>query len=195
MKLNVKYTTFILGILVAMPFINTQTSKQAIASQTEEVTIKFAGKVGNNAFSCGTNYKLGKPVTTVTALDFRFYVSDIALIDANGKAVPLTLKQDGKWQYQNVALIDFENKTGACANGTIETSDRIVGTIPKGNYKGLKFTLGVPSNLNHEDSTLAPSPLNLTSLWWSWRFGYKFARIDERKSTYCSSNHAQAAPT
>lgn len=192
MKLNVKSTTFILAIFGLIPFINTQISKQAIASQTEEVTIKFAGKVGNNAFSCGTSYQLGKPATTVTALDFRFYVSDIALIDANGKAVPLNLKQDGKWQYQNVALIDFENKTGGCANGTIETSDRIVGTIPKGNYKGLKFTLGVPSNLNHEDSTLAPSPLNLTSLWWSWRLGYKFARIDfENQRTAQATMHKQ----
>ncbi|GAX44413.1 di-heme cytochrome c peroxidase [Tolypothrix sp. NIES-4075] len=43
--------------------VNTQ-SKQAIASQTEEVTIKFAGKVGNNAFSCGTSYQLGKPATS-----------------------------------------------------------------------------------------------------------------------------------
>ncbi|MCV3213139.1 hypothetical protein OGM63_06305 [Plectonema radiosum NIES-515] len=124
MKLNVKWTTFVLAIFGGIPFLNTQVSFQSIASQTEEVTIKFAGKVGNNAFSCGTSYQLGKPATTITTLDFRFYVSDIALIDANGKAVPLTLKQDGKWQYQNVALIDFENKTGACVNGTMETSDR-----------------------------------------------------------------------
>jgi uncharacterized repeat protein (TIGR04052 family) len=53
-----------------------------------------------------------------------------------------------------------------------------MGTVPKGNYTGLKFTLGVPFNLNHADTALAASPLNLTGLWWNWQFGYKFARID-----------------
>jgi len=66
-----------------------------------------------------------------------------------GKSIPVNLTQDGKWQYQNVALLDFENKSGGCANGTVETRNQIVGTIPKGNYQGLQFTLGVPFNLNH----------------------------------------------
>ncbi|MBW4471670.1 MAG: metallo-mystery pair system four-Cys motif protein [Stenomitos rutilans HA7619-LM2] len=150
----------------------------AMAAETQSVTIRFAAKVKNQPFSCQATYQLGKPAVNQVASDFRFYVSEVALIDATGKAVPITLEQDGKWQYQNTALLDFEDKTGACANGTVETRDRIIGTIPKGNYTGLKFTLGVPSNLNHEDSALAPSPLNLTGLWWNWQFGYKFARID-----------------
>lgn len=156
---------------------------QATATETQEVEIKFSAMVGEKPFNCGESYSnLGTPAATVTATDFRFYVSDIALIDASGKAVALSLKQDGKWQHQNVALLDFEDKSGACANGTVEIRDRLIGTIPKGNYKGLQFTLGVPSNLNHEDATLAPSPLNLTSLWWNWRGGYKFLRIDLKNS-------------
>lgn len=151
---------------------------QANTAQSPEITIKFRGMVGIKPFRCGENYTLGKPVTTVTPTDFRFYISDVALVDAKGKAVPLSLTQDGKWQYQNVALLDFENKSDACANGTTETRDVVVGTVPPGKYKGLQFTLGVPTNLNHEDATIAPSPLNLTSLWWSWRFGYKFLRAD-----------------
>ena len=178
MKIFIKSALLLLSLVGTLPFSNRLNIQQVSAAQTQNITIKFAPKVGNTPFSCGTNYKLGKSATTVTLADFRFYVSNIALIDANNKIVPLTLNQDNKWQYQNVALIDFENKTGACTNGTTEIRDRVVGTVPKGNYKGLQFTLGVPSNLNHEDSTLAPSPLNLTSLWWNWRLGYKFARID-----------------
>ncbi len=33
-------------------------------------------------------------------------------------------------------------------------------------------------DLNHADATIAPSPLNLTSLFWNWQAGYKFLRID-----------------
>lgn len=113
------------------------------------------------------------------------------------------LSQDGKWQYQTVALLDFEDKTGACANGTIEMRDHITGTVPQGNYTGLKFTLGVPFNLNHADTALAPSPLNLTGLWWNWQLGYKFARIDLQSPTLMKpmggqpqhSGHGAASPT
>jgi uncharacterized repeat protein (TIGR04052 family) len=175
MKLSLRWLAVALT-LGNLTFLGTAYSQGA--NITQQVKIKFAGRVRNQPFACGRNYKLGKVATTVTPLDFRFYVSDVSLIDTQGKVVPLTLVQDGKWQYQNLALIDFENKTGACVNGTVETSDIVVGTVPKGKYKAVRFSLGVPQNLNHEDSTLAPSPLNLTSLWWNWQFGYKFARID-----------------
>ncbi|MEM8545253.1 MAG: MbnP family copper-binding protein [Cyanobacteria bacterium P01_H01_bin.119] len=153
-----------------------QPSARAIASQT--VTINFAAQVGDEAFACGETYSLGSADTPATAMDFRFYVSQVALLDADGNETPLVLQQDGKWQHQDVALLDFENRTGACANGTPETRTQVVGSVPAGDYIGLKFTLGVPFNLNHIDSTLAPSPLNLTAMWWNWNFGYKFARID-----------------
>ncbi|CBN57121.1 MULTISPECIES: MbnP family copper-binding protein [Kamptonema] len=165
---------------------------QAQAQTPQEVEIKFSARVGNQPLDCGKSYSnLGKPATTVTPTDFRFYVSDLALIDANGKVVPISLKQDGKWQYQNVALLDFENKAGACSNGTVEMRDRVIGTIPKGNYKGLQFTLGVPFNLNHSDAALAPSPLNLTSLWWNWQGGYKFLRIDLKNESGTKTNASE----
>lgn len=191
MKVFVKSAVLFLSLVGTVPFLNSWNSQRVSAAQTQNVTIKFAPKVGNSPFSCATNYKLGKSATPVTLSDFRFYVSNVALIDASGKTVPLNLTQDNKWQYQNVALIDFEDKTGACTNGTTEVRDKVVGTVPKGNYKGLQFTLGVPSNLNHEDSTLAPSPLNLTSLWWNWRFGYKFARIDFRNQVTAQNPQSQ----
>lgn len=151
---------------------------QAIAMATQPVTIRFQAKVGPQVFRCGESYAIGTPPVQVTPTDFRFYVSDVALVNAAGQAVPVTLKQDGKWQFQSVALLDFEDKSGACANGTPEMRDRIVGTVPPGDYRSLRFTLGVPFALNHADATLATSPLNLTSLWWNWQGGYKFLRID-----------------
>ncbi len=148
-------------------------------SNTQEVTINFAGWIGNEEFACGQSYEqVGTSQATVTPVDFRFYVSDLALVDEDGNAVPIELEQDNKWQYQNVALIDFEDRTGACDNGTAETRTTVVGRVPEGDYQNLQFTLGVPKNLNHEDAAVASSPLNLTSLWWNWQGGYKFLRAD-----------------
>ena len=162
---------------ISTPLVLSQITQAQSDLQT--VTITFDARVGEQQFSCGESYSsLGSTETTVTATDFRFYVSDVALIDLEGNVVPVELEQDNKWQYQNVALLDFEDKTGACSNGTVETRNIVVGTVPQGNYQDLQFTLGVPSQLNHEDAAIAPSPLNLTSMWWSWQFGYKFLRVD-----------------
>jgi hypothetical protein len=148
-------------------------------SNTQEVIINFAGWVGEEEFACGKSYEqVGTSQATITPADFRFYVSDLALVDEEGNVVPIELEQDGKWQYQNVALIDFENGSGGCDNGTAETRTMVVGTVPEGDYQNLQFTLGVPKNLNHEDAAVAPSPMNLTSLWWNWQGGYKFLRAD-----------------
>ena len=169
------FTSAIAGLATATVFSHVTQAQ----SNTQEVTITFDGRVGKEQFSCGESYSgLGSSQATVTPTDFRFYVSDVALIDAEGNFVPLELEQDDKWQYQNVALLDFEDKTGACANGTVETRNVVVGTVPQGDYQGLQFTLGVPTELNHEDAAIALSPLNLTSMWWNWQGGYKFLRVD-----------------
>ena len=149
------------------------------AAQDRKVTIRFAAMVGDKPFACGETYEgIGATGSRITPSDFRFYVSSVELIDAAGKAVPLKLDQDERWQHRDVALLDFENRSGPCLTGTQETRDVVSGTVPAGTYRGLRFTLGVPFDLNHADATIAASPLNLTSLFWNWQAGYKFLRID-----------------
>ncbi|MFN7500464.1 MAG: MbnP family protein [Dolichospermum sp.] len=77
-------------------------------------------------------------------------------------------------------------KTVAQTTNTQEVTINFQGRVGKQPYQGLQFTLGVPVNLNHADSVTAPSPLNLTSLWWNWLFGYKFARLDWKTKTHDS---------
>ena len=148
-------------------------------TETKEVAIDFAAYVGEDEFVCGESYEsIGVNESTITPSDFRFYVSNLALIDGNGEAVPLELEQDGKWQHQTTALLDFEDGTSACDNGTAEMNTTVVGTVPEGDYESLQFTLGIPQKLNHDDAAIAPSPLNLTSMWWNWQGGYKFLRVE-----------------
>jgi uncharacterized repeat protein (TIGR04052 family) len=104
-------------------------------------------------------------------------VHDVELL-AGDATVPVTLEQDGVWQHENVALLDFEDKVGACANGTTETNVTVRGTVPVASYDGVRFKLGVPFELNHAAAATAPSPLNLTALFWNWQGGYKFLRAD-----------------
>ena len=88
------------------------------------VTLTFAAKVGSETFSCGSTYTgLGADDSTVHPVDFRFYVHDVRLIDDSGAEVPVALTQDGLWQYEGVALLDFEDRSGTCANGTVPLND------------------------------------------------------------------------
>jgi len=143
------------------------------------VDIRFAAEVGQAPFACGKSYAgIGTTGSTITPTDFRFFVSDVSLVRGDGTAVPVTLDQDGTWQYRNLALLDFEDGTGPCRNGNAAVNTEIRGKAPKGAYTGLRFTLGVPFDLNHGDPTLAPSPLNITSMFWVWKAGYRFVKID-----------------
>ena len=175
---------------------------------TQPVTIRLAATVGAEPFACGKTFEgVGTTKSSLRMSDSRFYVSNVRLARANGAPVPVTLTQDGLWQVDDVALIDFEDATGLCANGTPQTHTTIEGTVPAGSYTGVEFDLGLPFDKNHRDPAAQPSPLNLTRLFWSWNAGYKFMRLDMRTtglpqgwvihlgSTGCDGATATVGPT
>lgn len=167
------------------------------ASSASAVEVRFEAMVGTTPFSCaptgGAFMGLGTAASPWVPLDFRFYVHDVQLVPEGGGApVPLALDQDGTWQHQGVALLDFENAMGTCANGTAATNDRVRGrvTAPAGTrWAGVRFKIGLPSSLNHQNPATSPSPLNLSTLFWAWQSGYKFARIDGRSGTNAFNIH------
>lgn len=142
------------------------------------------------AATCGTKLRnLGTRRNQAELLDARLYLSNIRLITADGTEVPLMLTADGKWQSDQVALLDFENATGLCKDGgTAETNTIVSGTLPAGTYSGIVFNVGVPAELNHADVATAQAPLNVAALWWNWQYGYKFARIDLRTNAPAPDN-------
>lgn len=144
-----------------------------------EVALRFAAEVNGEAFSCGQQYSpVGTTGSTVTPGDYRFFISSVALIDAAGNAVPMSLAQDGMWQHENLALLDFENGTGPCINGNGAMNAEVKGSVPDGDYTGVQFTLGVPFELNHTDVVQAPSPLSLSAMFWNWQGGHRFLKVD-----------------
>lgn len=151
----------------------------AAAQDTQPIKLRFAGAVNGATFECGKNYaNIGTTKSTITPSDFRFFVSAVELLTQEGKAVPLALDQDGVWQYKNVALVDLEDGSGPCSNGTKAVHAEVTGRAPRGNYTGVRFTMGVPFEINHGDPTIAPSPLNITAMFWNWQGGYKFLKAD-----------------
>jgi uncharacterized repeat protein (TIGR04052 family) len=153
------------------------------APKTAQVSLNFAAQINGLPFACGQRYDgVGTTRSSITPSDFRMYVSEVKLLRQDGSAVPVQLAQDGIWQHQNVALIDFENGTGPCRNGTTATNTAVRGQVPAGDYVGVELTVGVPFALNHQDPTIAPSPMNSTAMFWNWQGGYKFIKFDTTSS-------------
>ncbi len=150
-------------------------------SNSSDVNVEFVGMVGSEMAACGQTYAgIGTTSSDLTLTDFRLYVHDVRVVTMDGVEVPVTLEQDGVWQHEGVALLDFENGDG-CEAGTAETHTSITGTAADGGpFRAVRFRLGVPFELNHADAATAPSPLNLTAMFWNWRGGYKFFRVDGR---------------
>lgn len=143
----------------------------------QSVDVSFVLKAGDKPAGCGLELPgLGTKGTAAHLSDARLYLGEVALIDAAGKRVPLSIP-DGPWQSGGVALIDFENAAGAC-RGTQATNTRVVGTVPAGRYSGLSFTIGVPVPLNHTSHVTAPPPLDSVAMSWSWQAGRKFLKIE-----------------
>jgi len=167
------------ALLLAAPvFAAPVTTTPGNPGEPEPVSfaLQFGAVVGEAPFACGARYQVGG--VGMEARDLRFYVSDVRLVRNDGTEVPLELEQDGLWQHQGVALLDFEDATGGCRNGTAQTRNVVSGMAPAGDYRGLRFTMGVPMELNHINQATAPSPLSLTALFWSWNAGYKFLRAE-----------------
>ncbi len=136
------------------------------------VTIPFVATIHGQPFSCA------RAADGFMPFDLRFYVHAVELIDAAGSAVPLRLTNDGIWQKDGVALLDFEDGSGSCSDGTTGTHTILSGNAVDGEYVGLRFIVGVPFDRNHADPATADPPLNFGRMHWGWQGGYKFFRFE-----------------
>lgn len=150
-----------------------------------EVTLRFAPRFGDVAFACDQAFSgVGTGSATVSPLDFRMYVHDVALVRASGERVALAVQDDGTWQHDGLVLLDFEDGTGTCMTGSPKTNLEVRGSVPAhDDYTGVEFIVGVPDEMNHLDGATAAAPLNAQGLWWTWAGGYKYMRLDVRPTT------------
>lgn len=185
-----------------------QTLPNSRTSQPEQpVTVRFRASVNGEAFACGSSYRnVGSTRATISPQDFRFYAHDVRLVTANGVEEAVRLAKDDRFQDGEVALLDFEDGSRACLNGTAETRDVIVGSVRPGAYVGLRFRIGVPFTKNHADPLQQTAPLDLSQMFWVWNAGHKFIRLELKAggndfflhlgSTGCTPDTSmQAAPT
>ncbi|MCZ8342681.1 MAG: metallo-mystery pair system four-Cys motif protein [Leptospira sp.] len=140
------------------------------ATNPQRVTLDFEAVANGQALTTGSNITVDS--RTVRFRDFRFYVSEVKLVRADGSLADVVLDTDGVWQANGVALIDVET------TATAETNFKVVGSAPAGGYTAIQYTIGVPEALNHLNRTEQPAPLNIGLMYWAWQSGYKHSKIE-----------------
>lgn len=152
---------------------------EARAAAAQPVTLQFRAVVGDEGFACGTVYEdIGTTGVSAEPLDFRFFVSNVRLVDAEGRQEPVALDTRAPWQAAGVGLLDFEDASGACGSGTAAVNTTLTGRVFPGEYTGIAFSVSVPESQNHLDPATQPAPLELGSMSWGWLLGYRFLRAE-----------------
>ena len=148
---------------------------------TTEVSIPFMARANSTPINCAAQLTgLGSDFASGSIRSFALYIHDLVLINSDGSELAVTLN-DNDWQSSGVALLDYQDKLDNCASETSKpTNSTVLGTVNGDleNVSGIRFSVGVPEALNHDDASAAVTPLNRIDLFWSWQFGYKHLRMD-----------------
>ena len=113
--------------------------------------------------------------------DLRFFIHDVFLLDPMGNKLDLHFDEE-QASADGVVLVDLrKNSNRHYLSGWVQSK--------ADSYSGIEFIVGVPFLLNHSDPLTAPAPLDDISMFWVWRDGYKFFRLDYQTETSKPSYH------
>lgn len=153
-----------------------------------DVKIPFRLYSGQSEVDCTSNLmSLSQDSIDFQLQDIRLFISRLHLKNESGDWIDVALAEND-FQNQNVALLDFENLAGFCSEGNQDLNTQIVGTIPAGKYSGIKFEVGVPEDINHDEAK-AKGPMSLVKMQWNWTMGYKFLKWELLNDTTSWSLH------
>jgi uncharacterized repeat protein (TIGR04052 family) len=150
--------------------------------------LRFAPVVHDQPFACTQQFhEMGMGKTKIRPLDFRLWTHGFVMVTSGGQEIPLRLKQDhptrtiaddGAWQKDGHALLDFEDASGTCV-GTTETRMVVRGfASARDDWAGVKFKVGVKRARNNIEAAVAEYPFGAPGMAWQWKGGYRFVRID-----------------
>ena len=102
--------------------------------------------------------------------ELKYVISNIRLIKADGSEFPYHINDLDK----GAAVIDHSKA---------QTLDYVLSNIPAGEYKQIRFGLGVKQDLNTLDELRFPkfyaaAGANDTEMHWEWGTGYRFTKLE-----------------
>ncbi len=157
-------------------FFTSCTKESPVAEFAGKATLSFDARVGSADFTLGNNFTVG--TKTYNFSNLRYWISNVSLIDAKGVeyVVPNSyylLEETG-----NITLTDLSDPITYPAR---KREDVVISDIPVGDYKSIKFSVGVDSKYNGNMSLQAgelSQYSGMTNVSWMWLTSYIFTSLN-----------------
>ena len=160
--------------------------------------LTFSPVFSTQKITCNTEIDIQDKKWNINQL--QFYVSNVELKNSQDKWHKISLKITPD-QTGNIALLGRSCGETESGNWRLKFSHEIT----LADYTAIRFSLGVPFEQNHLNPLTQASPLNVSSMFWVWQTGHKFARIEMNSefddwlfhlgSTGCKSPSVMRSPS
>jgi len=146
------------------------------SSAANKVTLSFTNTFGDKTIVLGDANSATATVHTSAEgqvhhfSELKYVISNIRLVKNDGKEVPYNIN-------------NLDEGATVINQAKVETLNYVLRNIPKGEYKQIKFGLGVRSDLNVLNEVKFPkfyatAGANDTKMMWEWGTGYRFTKIE-----------------
>lgn len=165
---------YLLSAVISAAFISCNSNDdQPVANN---VTLEFINTFKDQRIILGDATATNATVNTSAAgqthyfSELKYVISNMRLIKANGTEIPYNVNDLDK----GATVIDQAKPASL---------NYVLNNIPAGEYKQIKFGLGVKNSLNTLDQVRFPNfyaaaGANDTKMMWEWGAGYRFTKIE-----------------
>lgn len=140
------------------------------------ITLHFNNTFKNTAIVLGGASSSAATTNTSAAgqvhhfSELKYVISNIRLVKVDGSEVPYHIN-------------DLDKGATVINHSKPQTLDYVLSNIPAGEYKKIKFGLGVKKELNTLDQVKFPNfyaeaGANDTKMMWEWGTGYRFTKLE-----------------
>lgn len=147
----------------------------AVPQGDAKTTVSFDATFNGADFALNKNFKLGNKTFNFTKL--RYWVSNVSLVNAAGTEVKIPGSYYLLEETNEIDLRGVNNDAPTTIYPANKREDVILKEIPAGDYKTIKFSIGVDQKYNDNLSLQSGelSQLNgMTNVSWMWLTSYIF---------------------
>jgi len=149
--------------------------------KNSSTTIEFTPRYGSTPLNCQINFQHTDNQKTEVSNEkswkyqqLQFFIHNVEVKTKQNNWQPWLMKTNA-YQSDNVALIgEVCSKINKSSHWQLE----LTALAEFEDITDIRFTLGVPFSLNHLNPLTQSSPLNMSSMFWGWRGGHKFMRLE-----------------
>ena len=164
-KIDMKKINKYLLLIILIAFISCEDNSTSSEFKEENVSlaVSVSHYYGDNLVEPEVSVHTNSSGNEIKFFKLHYLLTNFVLVNSEGKEIVI----DSSAAYINMTegLVDF-----------------VLPNIPIGDYKEIKFLLGVDSTTNHQSQNTFPasSPLNpiINNLYWDWIDGFIFCSVE-----------------